>query len=53
LSGLSAPKLITGENLMKKNTRKCGEIKGSISEIQPFFYIARRGARSLKKNICI
>lgn len=30
---------------MKKNTRKCGEIKGSLSEIQPFFYIARRGAR--------
>jgi len=30
---------------MKKNTRKCGEIKGSLSEIQPFFYIARSGAR--------
>jgi hypothetical protein len=28
-----------------KNTRKCGEIKGNLSEIQPFFYIARRGAR--------
>jgi hypothetical protein len=45
LSGFSAGKLITGEHLMKKYTRRCGEIKGSLSEIQPFFYIARRGAK--------
>lgn len=35
----------TGDNMNKKNFRNCGKIRGSLSEIQPFIYIARSGAR--------